>query len=59
MQFSTLVCVWKSENVCILKAKNEINICYTGSSFQSFSAQRPSAPEMIVTSSPINVLHFL
>lgn len=60
MQFGTLcVCVWKSENVCILRAKNKINICDTGSSFQSFSAQRPSVPEIIITSSPINVLGFL
>lgn len=55
----TLMCVCKSENVCILKAKNKINICDTGSSFQSFSPQRPSVLEMIITSSPINVLGFL
>lgn len=58
MQFGT--CVYKkSESVCIMKAKNEINIRDTGSSFQSFSAQRPSVPEMIATSSPINMLSFL
>lgn len=58
MQFCTLVCVWKSENVCIMKAKNEINICDPGSSFQSLSAHRPSVPEMVVTSSPINIWGF-
>lgn len=57
MQFGALVCVWKSEDVCIMKAKNETNIRDTGapSSFQSFSAQRSSVKEMIVTSSPINI----